>query len=88
MMLICRWWLIVLEVLCLAAGWFFVGGRRPYGDNALGEVSIFAFLGLVSTCGTSYVLFRHNSVPRHVSWGGSWICRGCGIIHRRFAAEG
>ena len=63
-----HWWLIMLAVLCMAAGWFYVGGRHPYGDNVWGEVSLVAFLGLVATCGTSYVL--SDEVPFLVMWVG------------------
>lgn len=32
---------------CLAAGWFYVGGKHPYGYHYLGEVFVFIFFGLV-----------------------------------------
>ncbi|WEV64489.1 1,4-dihydroxy-2-naphthoate octaprenyltransferase [Bifidobacterium sp. ESL0732] len=51
-----HWWLIVLGVLCLLAGWFYVGGKHPYGYAGFGEVGVFIFFGLVAVLGTQYVL--------------------------------
>jgi 1,4-dihydroxy-2-naphthoate polyprenyltransferase len=49
------WWLIAVGAACIAAGWFYTGGRRPYGYMGLGELFVFVFFGFVATCGTSYV---------------------------------
>lgn len=51
-----HWWLIALGVLCLLAGWFYVGGKHPYGYAGFGEVGVFIFFGLVAVLGTQYVL--------------------------------
>lgn len=50
------WQLIVVGVICIAAGWFYTGGPRPYGYAGLGEVFVFVFFGLVATAGTTYVV--------------------------------
>ena len=47
--------LLVVGAACLAAAWFYTGGRRPYGYLGLGEVFVFVFFGLVATAGTAYV---------------------------------
>ena len=61
-----HWWFIALGLVCLAAGWYYVGGRHPYGYRGWGEAAVFVFFGLVATCGTSYAL--SDKVPFLVVW--------------------
>lgn len=49
------WWLVVIGAACVAAGWFYTGGSRPYGYAGFGEVFVFVFFGLVAVVGTAYV---------------------------------
>lgn len=49
------WWLLVVGAACIAAGWLYTGGPRPYGYLGLGELFVLVFFGFVATCGTSYV---------------------------------
>lgn len=51
-----HWWFIGLGVVCLLAGWCYVGGRHPYGYHGFGEAAVFVFFGLAATCGTAYAL--------------------------------
>ena len=48
-------WLIAVGLACIAAGWYYTGGRRPYGYAGFGEVFVFVFFGLVATVGTAFV---------------------------------
>lgn len=50
-----HWWFIAVGLACIAAAWFYTGGKRPYGYAGLGEVFVFVFFGLVATLGTTYV---------------------------------
>ncbi len=49
-----EWWLLAVGAVCLAAGWFYTGGKHPYGYYALGEVAVFLFFGVVPVAGTMY----------------------------------
>lgn len=47
--------LLVVGAAAMAAGWFYTGGRRPYGYAGFGEVFVFVFFGVVATAGSAYV---------------------------------
>lgn len=49
------WWLVPIGAACMAAGWLYTGGPRPYGYLGLGEIFVFAFFGVVATVGSAYV---------------------------------
>jgi 1,4-dihydroxy-2-naphthoate octaprenyltransferase len=50
-----QWWFIAVGAVAILAGWFYTGGKRPYGYSGLGELFVFIFFGLVATVGTVYV---------------------------------
>ncbi|SDJ38284.1 1,4-dihydroxy-2-naphthoate octaprenyltransferase [Nonomuraea maritima] len=49
------WWVLLVGAACIAAGWFYTGGKRPYGYRGLGELAVFVFFGVVPVVGTAYV---------------------------------
>ncbi|MXZ78250.1 MAG: 1,4-dihydroxy-2-naphthoate polyprenyltransferase [Acidimicrobiia bacterium] len=48
-------WLIAVGLACIIAGWYYTGGKRPYGYAGFGELFVFVFFGLVATAGTAFV---------------------------------
>ncbi|WP_207454484.1 1,4-dihydroxy-2-naphthoate polyprenyltransferase [Desertivibrio insolitus] len=50
-----QWWLLAVGAAAIVAGYFYTGGKRPYGYFGLGEVFVFVFFGLVATVGTTFV---------------------------------
>ena len=51
--------LIYIGAIAIAAAWFYTGGKKPYGYQGFGEISVFLFFGLVATVG-SYYIQTHN----------------------------
>ncbi|MBB2955112.1 1,4-dihydroxy-2-naphthoate octaprenyltransferase [Bifidobacterium commune] len=74
-----RWWMIVVGVLCLLAGWFYTGGKHPYGYAGYGEIAVFIFFGIVAVLGTQYLLTGDINVPGIV---GAILCGlySCAIL--------
>jgi len=52
-------WLLVVGAASMTAGWYYTGGRHPYGYAAMGEVFVFIFFGLVAVAGTVYASSGH-----------------------------
>jgi 1,4-dihydroxy-2-naphthoate octaprenyltransferase len=62
------WWLILVGVTAVAAGWFYTGGPRPYGYYGFGELFVFVYFGMVATVGSAYV--QHLTIPTRAWWLG------------------
>lgn len=56
-----HWWLIALGAAAVLAGWFYTGGKHPYGYIGLGEVFVLVFFGYAATVGTVYI--QTNQAP-------------------------
>lgn len=56
-----RWWLLAVGVASLLAGWFYTGGKHPYGYSGLGEPFVFVFFGPVAVIGTYYAVMGQVS---------------------------
>lgn len=50
------WWLLAVGAASLLAGWFYTGGKHPYGYAGFGELGVFLFFGLAAVLGTEYAL--------------------------------
>lgn len=77
-----QWWLLAVGAVCIAAAWFYTGGKRPYGYNALGELAVFLFFGIVPVAGTVFVLSSSPAQPGTVNLEG-WLG---GVAAGSFAA--
>ena len=68
------WELLIVGAACLAAGWFYSGGRRPYGYHGWGEVGVFVFFGFVAAVGSAYI--QVGAITARSVWVGV----GCGCL--------
>ncbi len=69
-----QWWLLIVGIASIAAGWLYTGGPRPYGYLGLGEVFVFVFFGLVPVLGTAFVQTLSFSST------GVWASLGVGAL--------
>jgi 1,4-dihydroxy-2-naphthoate polyprenyltransferase len=67
-------WLIVAGVASVLGLALYSGGPRPYASVGLGEISVFAFFGLVATCGTAYVQ------QDYLDWSVLWLAVPVGLL--------
>ena len=73
------WWLLLVGVLCFLAGWFYTGGKHPYGYLGFGEAFVFIFFGVVATMGTTFVINQQLTL---VSFLASVVvgCLACALL--------
>ena len=53
-------WFLFIGLACFLAGWFYVGGKKPYGYMALGEISVLTFFGFVDTMASGYLIAQSS----------------------------
>lgn len=70
------WWLVAVGAACIAAAWYYTGGRAPYGYKGLGDLSVFIFFGLVAVVGTAYVARSHPAL----TWLSIVCALPCGLL--------
>lgn len=56
------WWILLVGVFCFFAGWFYTGGKHPYGYLGFGEIFVFIFFGVVATTGTTFVVVQKVTI--------------------------
>jgi 1,4-dihydroxy-2-naphthoate polyprenyltransferase len=61
--------ILLVGALALLAAVLYSGGPRPYAGLGLGELMVFAFFGLMATCGTAFVMVE--TVPAAGWWCGA-----------------
>ena len=59
--------MIAVGLACIAAGWFYTGGSKPYGYYGFGELFVFIFFGLVATTGTTFVVIQRITYTSFVA---------------------
>ncbi len=64
--LVGEYWLVLVGLSAILAGWFYTGGKRPYGYAGLGEIFVFIYFGLVATMGTIYLQTKEFTITSFV----------------------
>jgi len=68
------WPILLLALVSLAAAYFYTGGPLPLGYIALGEVTVFTFMGLVTVMGSYYVL------TGEITWRSALVAAPIGFL--------
>lgn len=63
--------ILAVGALALVAAVLYSGGPRPFAGLGLGELAVFAFFGLMATCGSAYV--QIETVPANAWWAGAGL---------------
>ena len=79
LVIVTTWVILLVGMAAILAGWFYTGGKNPYGYFGLGEVFVFVFFGLVATVGTTFVVLERMPA---LSWlmGTSVGCLACALL--------
>ena len=68
------WPILLFALPSLAAAYFYTGGPKPLGYVALGEVTVFIFMGPVMVIGSYYVQ------GEHFSWAAALLSAPIGLL--------
>jgi 1,4-dihydroxy-2-naphthoate octaprenyltransferase len=68
------WEILALALVSLAAAVLYTGGPKPLGYIALGEATVFIFMGLVTVMGSYYVL------TGEISWRSALVAAPIGFL--------
>src|SRR6478609_3860421 len=68
------WPIFVVAILSLAAAYFYTAGPKPLGYVALGEVTVYLFMGLAMVMGAYYVL------ADQVTWPSFFVGSAIGLM--------
>lgn len=67
LILVGGWPILMVGVICIAAGYAYTGGPKPIAYVGLGELFVFLFFGLVAVGGTYYLQTGHLSLSALVA---------------------
>ncbi|MBN1231091.1 MAG: 1,4-dihydroxy-2-naphthoate octaprenyltransferase [Anaerolineales bacterium] len=69
--LLTDWFVLLVGVACLSAGYLYTSGPFPLSDNGLAGLFVMVFFGFVAVCGTVYI--NLGRIPSEAWWSGAAV---------------